>query len=184
LRNRRSAVSDADDDAAWEEFHQAELEEARAYDGFMGLTPRETWEKQRKREREGRDKAELRQLRLQRERAKARRRTEDAATIGRPPKSLKITSVEKAVKRLKARMKVTRPGDRARNKSLTYEAIAAYASAGGGNKFKVSRDRVKEIEQLMGLGWDLRKSHPDFPAETGEVRLPTPRQAARLLRSG
>jgi hypothetical protein len=93
--------------------------------------------------------------------------------MGAPPKPLPIESVEKAAVRLREREKVVGAGERASG-SLTYEAIAAYANL-------PNRDRVVQIEELISLGWDLRKSHPDFSAEPGFVRLPTP-EAARQLR--
>jgi hypothetical protein len=104
------------------------------------------------------------------------------AKMGRRPTPLKLASVLKAEERLKARRKVVRPGERAPEKSLAYAAIAVHAGLRTATG-KPNRDRVAEIEMLMELGWDLRKSHPDFSAEDGWVRLPTAREAARLLRS-
>ena len=97
----------------------------------------------------------------------------DGELTGRPLEELRTADVEKAEARLKQRMKVVPRSGRGKG-PLTYTAIAAHA--------KLNRDRVKEIEQLMELGWPLRESHPDFSAKRGYVKLPTPREAARLLR--
>jgi hypothetical protein len=92
--------------------------------------------------------------------------------IGRSPESLPVAKVEKAEARLKERWKRIRPGTRASG-PLTYEAIAAHSG--------LKRDRVTQIEDLMQVGWDLRESHPDFPAKRGYVNLPTAEKAAQLL---
>jgi hypothetical protein len=57
---------------------------------------------------------------------------------------------------------------------LSYEAIAGVAN--------LSRDRVKQIEGLIAEGWDPRESHPQFPARSGYVNLPTIAELKRLRR--
>jgi hypothetical protein len=101
--------------------------------------------------------------------------------FGRPPEELPLKGVERAEKLLGERRRITKGGVQPPPR-LTYEAIARSAGlvtpAGRPN-----RDRIKQFEELVELGWPLRKSHPDFPARPGFVRLPTPREAALLLRS-
>jgi hypothetical protein len=101
---------------------------------------------------------------------------------GRPLGELEIAAVEKTEARLKARRKTTRRGERAKDKSLTYEAIAMHAGFVNEDG-RPNRDVVAKIEELIELGWDLRKSPPGFSAKPGCVKLPSPREAARLLRS-
>jgi hypothetical protein len=99
--------------------------------------------------------------------------------IGRPFEPLVLADVldaSDALRKRAARPKSPRSGP------LTYKAIA--------RRTHLNRDRLKELEELMQLGWPLsrshpdprlRKSRPDFPAETELVWLPRPREARRLL---
>jgi hypothetical protein len=92
-------------------------------------------------------------------------------TIGRPPAEVPLRNVLKAEEKLKQRARLAAPP---RTGPLTYSAIAKQVG--------LNRHRVREIEELMKIGWPLSESHPDFPADEGFVKLPTPRQAARLGR--
>ena len=113
---------------------------------------------------------------LQREAAKQERKTNELDTpMGRPlDEGLRVEDVEKAEERLRQRRETVPSGGRGSG-PITYEAIAKHSG--------LNRDRVKQLEELLGLGWPLRKSHPDSFAKPGYVRLPTSRQAAQLLRS-
>jgi hypothetical protein len=44
-------------------------------------------------------------------------------------------------------------------------------------------DRVRQGEGLLAVGWDLRKSHPDFSVNDGAVRWPSVKKAASILAS-
>lgn len=101
---------------------------------------------------------------------------------GRPLIPLELAKVEFVGKRLTERRKIKQRTGGSVPSELTYEAIAKDAGWLGTNG-RPNRERVKQIEALIDLDWPLRKSHPDFPAEQGFVRLPTPHQAARLLHS-
>ena len=82
---------------------------------------------------------------------------------GRPAvrwSSLRSRMSRSPEKWLRERRKITRTGVSAPS-TLTYEAIAMKAGFLG-ETGRPNRDRVKQIEALMGLGWPLRKSHPDF----------------------
>jgi hypothetical protein len=96
---------------------------------------------------------------------------EHARRTGRPLGALELERVLAAERELGKRAALPDPKPR----PYTYEAIA--------DRVKLNRDRVREIEELVKLGWPLRESHPDFPADDGFVRLPTPEEAARLLHS-
>jgi hypothetical protein len=100
--------------------------------------------------------------------------------FGRPLEELPLKRVTRAESLLRERRKLTRTGASIPRR-LTYEAIASSAGlkTRQGNP---ARDRAKQLEELLALGWSLRESHPDFPARKGFVRLPTPREAALLLR--
>lgn len=56
---------------------------------------------------------------------------------------------------------------------LTLEGIAGDVG--------LNRERVRQVEQLLRLGWPLQKRHPDFSAEDGYVRLPSVDKAASEL---
>lgn len=92
-----------------------------------------------------------------------------------------MRSIEKAEARLRKRRQVVQAGSEL-PRSLTYDAIASHAGLFGPSG-RPNRDRIRQFEKLMALDWPLRKSHPDFPAKPGFVRLPTPDEAARLQRS-
>jgi hypothetical protein len=89
----------------------------------------------------------------------------------RPPDQLLYTTVQACETKLKERRKAGKrvPHD------LTYEQI--------GLDVGFPRDRVRQLEGLMKKGWPLRRSHPDFSADEGYVRLPSVSEAASLLRS-
>jgi hypothetical protein len=44
--------------------------------------------------------------------------------------------------------------------------------------------RVQQAEGLQRVGWDLLRTHPDFPVDAGFVRWPGVDAAARILKSG
>lgn len=89
----------------------------------------------------------------------------------RPPDQLPATTVRRCEDELRKRAQAGRP----RYGSLTLMAIAT--------RLGWPRARVTQAEALMEVGWPLLRTHPDFSADQGHVRWPTPRQAARLLRS-
>lgn len=89
----------------------------------------------------------------------------------RPPGQLEAKLIRKCENELKKRKRAGRP----KSGPLTLKAIA---ERGG-----LPRTRVTQMEQLMEIGWPLLRSHPDFPADRGYVRLPSWREAALLLRS-
>jgi hypothetical protein len=74
-----------------------------------------------------------------------------------------------------AAMKRLGPGRRV-PQELTQEAIAL--------DFGFSRDRVRQIEALIEVGWPLGKSHPDFSPKREYVMLPSVDEATSLLASG
>jgi hypothetical protein len=98
------------------------------------------------------------------ERSKARRH--------RPPDQLEAKVVRRCEAALKKRAKAGKP----RTGPLTLDAIAT--------RVQLPRARVTQAEQLLELGWPLLRTHPDFSADEGYVRWPSPREAALLLRLG
>lgn len=62
-----------------------------------------------------------------------------------------------------------------RDPELTQEKIAL--------RVRLDRSRILQAEALQRAGWDLLRTHPDFSAEDGFVRWPSPEQAARILAS-
>jgi hypothetical protein len=88
----------------------------------------------------------------------------------RPP-----TPIAKAtVKQLK--WELAQRKARPRDPDFTQDAIA--------QKLELNSSRIQQAEGLQQAGWDLLRSHPDFPVEDGFVRWPGAEEAARLLASG
>jgi hypothetical protein len=87
----------------------------------------------------------------------------------RPPEQIPKVTVQKLMLELEKRR--TRPHD----PELTQEKI--------GERLKLHRSRVQQAEALRRAGWDLLRSHPEFSADAGFVRWPSPVDAARLLES-
>jgi hypothetical protein len=87
----------------------------------------------------------------------------------RPPGPIAVATVKDLKWQLTQR--ATRPKDR----EFTQEAIAA--------RLGLDRSRVQQAEALELAGWDLLRTHPEFSAEEGFVRWPSPAEAARILAS-
>lgn len=170
-RRRDGKPHEADEAELRAQWEREQNENAAAMRGWGVSYLRSSFSEWRAaRDREQRQALEDEELRLRVE-ALRREAAQRDRPIGRPPKPLSQSAVLDAERELRKRAALAAEP---RSGPLTYAAIA--------RRVKLSRDRLRELEQLMALGWSLRESHPDFPAEHGEVRLPTPRQAARLRR--
>jgi hypothetical protein len=107
---------------------------------------------------------------------------EPAPTVGvghRHRDELPLAGINEAADELAARKAVVGTGRRA-PANHSYKAIASRVSKKA--KFVFTKDRIKQIDDLIEAGWDVRKSHPSFSAQRGFVVLPTPREAVLLLR--
>jgi hypothetical protein len=96
----------------------------------------------------------------------------------RPPDELSEDSVKMA-KGLLAERRALEEAGKPSPPGLSYEAIGMAAGFGSA---AASRARVKQIRDLIGIGWDPLRTHPDFSANEGFVRLPTLPEARRLQR--
>jgi hypothetical protein len=87
----------------------------------------------------------------------------------RPPAPIATATVKQLKWELAQRE--AKPADR----ELTQEKIAA--------RLSLDDTRVQQAEGLQRVGWDLLRSHPDFPVDEGFVRWPGVRKAAQILAS-
>lgn len=88
----------------------------------------------------------------------------------RPPKPLRVSAIEACVVELAKRKKAGKPPPH----ELTLEQIA--------RRVNFPPTRVRQIEQLIKVGWTPLISHPDFSTNEGYVRLPSVDEARSLLR--
>lgn len=92
----------------------------------------------------------------------------------REPGPVPISAVSACESLLRQRSAVKRRGERPPHE-LTLEGIGQSEDVG------FNRERVRQIELLLRLGWPLQKRHPDFSASDGYVRLPSVDKAAAAL---
>jgi hypothetical protein len=90
----------------------------------------------------------------------------------RPPAQIAVETV-KALKWQLAKRQEELAQQRPRGeREYTQEKIA--------ERLGLDRNRVQRAEALQRLGWDLLRSHPDFAADDGFVRWPSPAEATRI----
>jgi hypothetical protein len=95
----------------------------------------------------------------------------------RPPDQLAQKTVARCEEELDRRRRAGNP----RTGPLTLGGIASRLRAEDPNW---NRSRVRQAEQLRGVGWPLSRTHPEFSTDKGFVRWPAVQEAAQLLRLG
>jgi hypothetical protein len=89
----------------------------------------------------------------------------------RPPEPLPLDVIE----RLEIELAKRRDAGNPRRGPLTQSAIAT--------RLGLERHRVQQAEALLRVGWELPRSRPEFSANDGAVRWPSPGEARRILAS-
>lgn len=91
----------------------------------------------------------------------------------RPPAQIPTVTVKQLKMELTKRRAMLKT--KRRDPELTQEMIAG--------RIGLDDNRVQQAEGLEKVGWDLLRTHPDFPVDDGFVRWPSVKQAVRILDS-